>query len=188
MSGEGFTSLESERLILRRFTDSDLEPFLAYRNDPEVARYQAWESCTEGESAAMIEELESLQPGTPGEWFQFAIELKETGALLGDCALKVEQDGRQAEVGFTLAREHQGKGYASEAVSRLLDYAFGDLGLHRVVAITDRENKPSFALLERLGMRREGCFVQNAWFKGRWASEYLYAVLEDEWLRSKPRA
>ena len=188
MSAAGFTRLESERLILRRFTDSNLAPFLAYRNDPEVARYQAWESCTEREAAAMIEELESLRPGTPGEWFQFAIALKETNALVGDCALKIEQDGWQAEVGFTLSREHQGKGYASEAVSRLLDYAFGDLGLHRVVAITDRENEPSFALLERLGMRREGHFVQNAWFKGRWVSEYLYAVLEDEWLRRTPRA
>ena len=188
VSAAGFTRLESERLILRRFTDSDLVRFLAYRNDPEVARYQAWESCTEREAAVMIEELESLQPGTPGEWFQFAIALKETNALVGDCALKVVQDGRQAEVGFTLSREHQGKGYASEAVSRLLDYAFGDLGLHRVVAITDRENEPSFALLERLGMRREGHFVQNAWFKGRWVSEYLYAVLEDEWLRRTPRA
>ena len=188
MSGAGFARLESERLILRRFTDSDLAQFLAYRNDPEVARYQAWESCTESEAAAMIEELKALQPGAPGEWFQFAIELKETGDLVGDCALNVEQDGRQAEIGYTLAREHQGKGYASEAVSRLLDYAFGDLGLHRVVAITDRENKPSFALLERLGMRQEGRFVQNAWFKGRWVSEYLYAVLADEWLRRKPRA
>jgi hypothetical protein len=74
-----------------------------------------------------------------------------------------------------------------EAVLCLLGYAFGDLGLHRVVAITDQENEPSFTLLERLGMRREGCFVQNAWFKGRWTSEYLYAVLEDEWSR-KPRA
>ena len=188
MNGAGFTRLETERLILRRFADSDLAPFLAYRNDPEVARYQAWESCTESAAAAMIEELKVLQPGSPGEWFQFATELKETGALIGDCALKVEQDGRQAEVGFTLAREHQGKGYAQEAVSRLLDYAFGDLGLHRVVAITDRENEPSIALLERIGMRREGRFVQNVWFKGRWASEYLYAVLEDEWLRRKPRA
>jgi RimJ/RimL family protein N-acetyltransferase len=188
MSGQDFARLESERLILRRFADSDLAPFLAYRNDPEVARYQAWESYTEHEASAMIEELKSLQPGTPGEWFQFAIELKETAALIGDCALKVEEDGRQAEIGFTLSREHQGKGYASEAVSRLLDYAFGDLGLHRVVAITDSENEPSWALLERLGMRREGCFVQNAWFKGRWTSEYLYAVLGEEWLQREPRA
>jgi RimJ/RimL family protein N-acetyltransferase len=187
MSGQEFTRLETERLILRRCVDSDLVQFLAYRNDPEVARYQAWESYTEHEASAMIEELKSLQPGTPGEWFQFAIELKETAALIGDCALTVEQDGRQAEIGFTLSREHQGKGYAQEAVSCLLDYAFGDVGLHRVVAITDRENDPSIALLERLGMRREGCFVQNAWFKGKWASEYLYAVLEDEWLRRNPR-
>jgi RimJ/RimL family protein N-acetyltransferase len=187
MSGAGFTRLESQRLVLRRFDDRDLAPFLAYRNDPEVARYQAWESCTEREAIAMIEELKSLQPGTPGEWFQFAIELKATGALIGDCALKVERDGRQAEIGFTLSRGHQGEGYASEAVSRLLDYAFGDLGLHRVVAITDQENEPSFALLERLGMRREGVFVQNAWFKGRWTSEYLYAVLEDEWPRNNRR-
>jgi RimJ/RimL family protein N-acetyltransferase len=187
MSGEGFTRLESERLILRRFADSDLVPFLAYRNDPEVARYQAWESCTEQEAKSMIKQLRKEEPGSPGEWFQLAIELKKTGALIGDCALKVELDGRQAEIGFTLSREHQGKGYASEAVSRLLDYAFGDLGLHRVFAITDQENEPSFALLERLGMRREGSFVQNAWFKGRWTSEYLYAVLEDEWLQ-KPQA
>jgi RimJ/RimL family protein N-acetyltransferase len=188
MSGIELTRLESERLIVRRFADSDLATFLAYRNDPEVARYQAWESCTEREATTIIEELKSLQPGTPGEWFQFAIELKETGALIGDCALKVEHDGPQAEVGYTLSREHQGKGYASEAVSCLLDYAFGDLGLHRVVAITDQENEPSVALLERLGIRREGHFVQNAWFKGRWASEYLYAVLADEWLRREPRA
>jgi RimJ/RimL family protein N-acetyltransferase len=188
MSEQEFTRLESERLILRRFADSDLAPFLAYRNDPEVARYQAWESFTAQEATAMIEELRSLQPGAPGEWFQFAIELEETAALIGDCALKVEQDDRQAEIGFTLSREHQGKGYAQEAVSCLLDYAFRDLGLHRVVAITDQENEPSFTLLERLGMRREGCFVQNAWFKGRWTSEYLYATLEDEWLHRKPRA
>lgn len=188
MSGEEFTRLESERLILRRFADSDLASFLTYRNDPEVARYQAWESCTEHEATAMIEELKSLQPGTPGEWFQFAIELKETATLIGDCALKVEHDGRQAEIGFTLSREHQGRGYALEAASRLLDYAFGDLGLHRVVAITNQENEPSLALLERLGMHREGHFIQNAWHKGRWASEYLYAMLEDEWLRRKPRA
>jgi RimJ/RimL family protein N-acetyltransferase len=178
-----FDRIESDRLVLRRFADSDLAPFLIYRNDPEVARYQAWESCTEQEAKNMIEQSRQEEPGEPGEWFQFAVELKETDALIGDCALKVEEDGRQAEVGYTLSREHQAKGYASEAVSCLLDYAFGDLGLHRVVAITDQENEPSIALLKRLGIRREGHFVQNAWFKGRWASEYLYAVLRDEWLQ-----
>jgi len=162
-------------------------PFLAYRNDPEVARYQSWESCGEQEALDFIREMRSAEPGTPGEWFQFAVELKETGQLIGDCGLKTEEDGRQAEIGFTLSREHQSKGYASEAVSRVLDYAFGELNLHRVVAITDQENEPSVALLERLGMRREGSFSRNAWFKGHWASEYLYAILRDQWLSERER-
>ena len=66
MSGAGLIRFESERLILRRFTDSDLAPFLSYRNDPEVARYQAWDSCTEREATAMIKDMKSLRPGTPG--------------------------------------------------------------------------------------------------------------------------
>jgi RimJ/RimL family protein N-acetyltransferase len=128
--------------------------------------------------------MESARSGVPGEWFQFAIESKEMGDLIGDCALRVdEHEPYRAEIGFTLAREHQGKGFASEAVSVLLDYAFGTLGLHRVVAIADCRNAPSVALLERVGMRREGHFLENVWFKRGWADEYLYAVLKDEWLR-----
>jgi len=186
MSEAAFTQIESERLWIRRFEDSDLAPFMAYRNDPEVARYQSWDSCDEQEARAFIREIGSTQPGVPGEWFQFAIASKETGDLIGDCALRVdEHEPYRAEIGFTLARESQGRGFASEAVSRLLDYAFDTLGLHRVVAIADCRNAPSVALLERLGLRREGHFVENVWFKGGWADEYLYAVLKDEWLHKR---
>jgi RimJ/RimL family protein N-acetyltransferase len=184
MSEAAFTGIESERLWIRRFNDSDLAPFMAYRNDPEVARYQSWDSCNEREARAFIREMKSARAGVPGEWFQFAIESIATQDLIGDCALRVdEHEPYRAEIGFTLAREHQGKGFASEAVSVLLDYAFGTLGLHRVVAIADCRNAPSVALLERVGMRREGHFLENVWFKRGWADEYLYAVLKDEWLR-----
>jgi len=183
MSDAAFDRIESERLILRRFRDTDLAPFVAYRNDPEVARYQSWDSFDEREARAYIREVGSAQPGVPGDWFQFAIESKEVGSLVGDCALQVDgQEPYRAELGFTLAREHQGKGYASEAVSRLLDYAFEDLGLHRVVAIADCRNEPSWRLLERVGLRQEGHFLESLWFKGGWSDEYLYAVLKDEWL------
>ena len=64
----------------------------------------------------------------------------------------------------------------------MLDYVFTELNLHRVVAVTDCENGKSFTLLARLGLRREGHFVQNVWFKGKWGSEYSYAILRDEWL------
>jgi RimJ/RimL family protein N-acetyltransferase len=178
-----FTTLETTRLRLRHFMDSDLTLFMAYRNDPEVARYQGWEGISEPEARAFIQEQKEVQPGVPGQWFQIAVELKETDMLVGDCALKIEEhDERQVEIGYTLSRAYQGRGIASEAVSCVLEYAFVTLGLHRVVAMTDCENVASVALLERLGLRREGHFRQNVWFKGKWGDEYLSAMLQEEWL------
>ncbi len=128
---ERFAYLKTERLTIRRFENSDVGPFLTYRNDPEVAKYQSWDSCTEQEAIDLAREMEATEPGTPGEWFQFAIELRQTSTLIGDCGLKTKADGRQAEIGFTFSREYQRRGFASEAVARLLDYAFGELNLHR---------------------------------------------------------
>jgi RimJ/RimL family protein N-acetyltransferase len=168
---------------LRHFRDSDLSLFIAYRNDPEVARYQSWEGISEPEAYAFIQEQKEDQPGMPSQGFQIAIELKEAGVLVGDCYFMInEHDDRQAEIGYTLSRTHQGRGFATEAVSCLLNYAFLTFDLHRIIAITDCENAGSIALLERLGMRREGHFLQNVWFKGKWGDEYLYAILKEEWL------
>lgn len=179
-----FSSIESERLLLRRFEDRDLLPFLAYLNDPLVARYQSWESYSEQQARDVIEGQKNLVPGLPGQWFTFALELKETGALVGHIALK-PTDNRQAEIGFTLSREYHGKSLAFEGTSRVLDYLFINLEMHRVTAIADCENHRSVALLSRLGMRREGHFIQNIWFKGKWGDEYLYAILREEWLRRR---
>jgi len=179
-----FTPLESQRLRLRRFVEADLAPFLAYLNDPLVARYQTWESYTEQQARDVIQKQQNLVPGVPGQWFTFAVELKATGVLIGHIALKME-DQQQAEIGFTFARAYQGQGLACEAATCVLNYAFTKLGIHRVVAITDCENERSVALLSRLGMRREGHFIQNIWFKGKWGDEYLYAVLREEWLRKQ---
>jgi RimJ/RimL family protein N-acetyltransferase len=181
-----FQPLCTERLILRRFGESDVEPFMAYRFDPEVARFQTWDACTRQQALGFIREQQSVQPGIPGIWFQYAIALKNSGALIGDCGLFTHHDDRQqADIGYTLAREFQGQGYATEAVSRILDFAFGELTMHRIVAMVDCENRASVALLERLGMRREAHFIQNFWFKGRWGDEYWYAMLGDEWLGKK---
>jgi RimJ/RimL family protein N-acetyltransferase len=178
-----FTTIESARLVLRRFADADLAPLLAYLNDPLVARHQTWESYTEEQARDVIERQKGLEPGVPGRWFTFAAELKESKALVGHVALSMkEADHRQAEIGFTFAREYQGRGLAREAAEAVLDYAFTELLMHRVVAVADCENERSVALLGRLGMRREGHFVENVWFKGAWGSEYLYALLREEWL------
>ena len=96
-----FTTLETTRLRLRHFRDSDLPLFMAYRNDPEVAKYQSWEGINELEARAFLQEQKKARPGVPGQWFQIAIELKETGTLIGDCYFRInEHDDRQAEIGY----------------------------------------------------------------------------------------
>ena len=72
-----------------------------------------------------------------------------------------------------------------EAFECLIEAAFLQLDLHRVVADTDPENTASWKLMERLGLRREGHLKQSLWFKGRWVDEYVYAVLREEWLSGR---
>jgi RimJ/RimL family protein N-acetyltransferase len=184
-----FGCLSSDRLLLRPLRESDLSALCRYRSDPLVARYQSWTTFTEEQGHQLITDQARRQPGVPGTWFQMAIEHKDSGHMIGDCGLHTLRDSpRQAEVGFTLAREHQGKGYATEAVACLFDYVFGKLRLHRAIAVTDARNGPAARVLERLGMRREGHFIENIWFKGAWGDEYLYALLHHEWLRKEPCA
>ena len=78
-------------------------------------------------------------------------------------------------------RRHQGNGYATEAARPLLDWAFGDLALHRVIGRTEARNTGSARVLEKLGMRREAHLVENEWVKGEWQSELVYAILDREW-------
>ncbi len=182
MQAVEFTAIETDRLRLRRFADADLPAFIAYRNDPDIARYQSWEGITEAWADAFVREQQTVPVGVPGEGVQIAIERKDDGRMIGDCYFNVmEDDPLQAEIGYTLAREAQGQGFATEAVTALLTWAFATFDLHRVVAIVDVRNTPSVALLERLGLRREAHFRQNVWFKGAWSDEYLYAILREEW-------
>ena len=105
--------------------------------------------------------------------------------LVGDLATCVDADEhRQLEVGFTLAPEHQGKGYATEALRGLLAYAFDTLGMHRVIAVTDADNAAAAALLTRVGFRKEAHFRDNIFFKGAWGSELVFAMLASEWADS----
>jgi RimJ/RimL family protein N-acetyltransferase len=178
--------LTTERLIIRRFQDSDLESFLAYHNDPEVAKYQGWSLPYTRESAlAFIDVMKSIQLAAPGMRCQIALELKATGEMIGDIFFIVlQEDLRLARIGYSLSRAHWKHGYASEAVSRMLDYLFGELCLHRVAADCDAENIASVRLLERLGFRREGHFIESFPLSdNRWGDEYYYGLLECEWVK-----
>ena len=181
-----FSRVITPRLIIRRFRIGDLKAFVAYRKDPEVARFQSWDKYTAAQAKVLLQQQRKLLPGKPGKWVQFAIEQKSTKALIGDCALKVEgREHPQGELGFTLAGTAQGQGFGGEAVTALLDYAFGKLHLHRITALTDCRNRPAAKLLERLGFHREGHFLRSGFFKGEWCDEYLFAMLASEWLMAK---
>lgn len=172
--------LTTERLRLRRFCSSDLEPFLAYRQDPEVARYQSWSDFLRDEALAFVAaQVNGPAFGQPETWFQLALADPETNALLGDCGVHFLGE-RQVELGFTLARAHQGQGYMSEALRGVLRLLFGEQEIHRVIALTDARNAGCARLLEGLGFRREAHFRKNVWFKGEWGDEYAYALLAEE--------
>jgi RimJ/RimL family protein N-acetyltransferase len=170
-----FTQLHTDRLVIRRFRPDDVEAFVAYRSDPDVARYQSWEAFTRAQAETFVAEMTSLQPGTPGEWFQFAVADTATDALFGDTALVLDADDpSRAEIGFTFSPAHQGKGYATEAVRATIDYAFDGLGVEVVVGVTDARNEPSIALLERIGMRHDS--TAHVKFKGEWCDEHIYEL------------
>jgi aminoglycoside 6'-N-acetyltransferase len=183
-----FRERASDRLIIRRFRMEDAASLAAYRSDPEVARYQSWDTpFSQTQARAFIEDLQRADPDAPGEWFQFAVVEKATGVHVGDVAAAVDADDpRLATIGVTLAPSAQGRGYAREAVSSLLDYLFLEREKHRVTADCDVRNGRVVALLEHLGMRREAHHLRSSWWKGEWVDEFVYALLSDEWLERRP--
>ena len=168
----------------------DATAISSYRSLPEVARYQSWESYGPDDAARLIDGQLEMEPGVPGTWLQLAIVEKATGVLMGDCGLHCRQDDpRQMELGVTLAPSHQGRGYASEALSCVIDFVFGALGKHRISATADAENHPAASLFRRLGFRQEAHFVEHLWFKSHWGSEFVFGLLRREWeLRQAGRA
>jgi RimJ/RimL family protein N-acetyltransferase len=178
--------VHTERLTLRRFTPTDAERFAAYRSDPEVARYQSWDAPLPlADARQTVERFAAGDPEAPG-WFQYAVDLD--GVLIGDLGLNLHENLMQAELGYTLATEYQGKGYASEAVLGLLEHLFTERELHRVSAEADARNTASVRLLERVGFTREGLRLSNTWFKGEWTDDLLFGYLREDYLnRSRPR-
>jgi RimJ/RimL family protein N-acetyltransferase len=183
MADEGFAGLTAPRVALRRFEPGDVGAFVRYRSLAEVARYQSWDApYPRAAGEDFVREMMTRHPDTAGEWFQYAVVLRATGELIGDLAAGPHDgDVRQAEIGFTLAPEHQGRGFATEAARCLLGYLFGTRRKHRVVAYCDARNGASAGVLERLGMRQEGHLRESTWIKGEWTDDLAYAVLDREW-------
>lgn len=146
-------SLTTERLTIEPFSTRDLSAFVRYRQQPEVARFQTWDTSYSLEQGrALIESQASISFPASGNWLQLAIRSNETSELLGDLALHTLGGPGHFELGFSLATENQGQGIAFEAASALLEHLFEFRQATRVIANTDTRNKPSKNLLRKLGL------------------------------------
>nr|WP_166682729.1 GNAT family protein [Streptomyces sp. 846.5] len=171
--------LETARLILRRFRPDDAGPFSAYRSEPAIARYQSWTAPFSLEAAKERIATYNTETGQPG-WFQYAVELKADGSLIGDVGVNLAENLLQADLGFTLAPGRHGLGYTTEAVQAVLGDRFAG-GLQRMGARCDARNTRSARLLERVGFQREGHLRSSTWSKGEWSDDLLYGLLAEEW-------
>lgn len=174
--------LQTTRLILRDFLADDWSSVLAYQRDPRYLRFYAWERRIPGDVQRFVQMFIDQQHEEPRTRFQLAITLRLTGELIGNVGLRRSAAwSHDAEIGYELAPDQWGNGYATEAAGEILRYGFEDLGLHRIAAWTIAENGASARVLEKIGMTLEGRLRDRESFKGRYWDVLMYAMLADDW-------
>ncbi|WP_299328251.1 GNAT family N-acetyltransferase [Parasphingopyxis sp.] len=179
------TIIETDRLILRDWRDTDREPAYAHINsNPDVMRWLDGVQ-TRAECDAMIDKLTGRQEQC-GHTF-WALERKDDGALLGFCGLLITEREivptcGEPEVGWRLRKDIWGRGYAKEAAAASLSFGFDTLGFERIHALTIPENTPSWGLMGRLGMtyRPELDYIGTDWGPQS-MREIIYTITAEEW-------
>ena len=170
---------ETPRLTLRRFTAEDWPDLYDYLSQPETVRFELYDPFDEAQARAEA----ARRAGDAAFW---AVCLRETGKVIGNVYL-ARGEFATWEMGYVFNGCFRGRGYATEAAGALVNAAFAEEGAHRVIAMCNPENAPSWRLMERLGMRREGHEIRNVWFRRDeagepvWQDTYRYAVLREEW-------
>jgi RimJ/RimL family protein N-acetyltransferase len=126
--------------------------------------------------------LMDYQVVQPRRKFQFALELLETGDLIGNCGIRrKDANDFEADIGYELDPVHWGKGYATEAARCVVRYGFEDHALHRISSWCVADNIGSARVLEKAGLKLEGRLRHSEYYKDRWWDTLLYGVTADEW-------
>lgn len=169
--------LETERLILRPFRESDLQDLYEYLSDEQTVRYEPYKPMT------LAETQDNLRWRMDTE-AMIAVERREDHKLIGNLYF-AKGDFQTAELGYVFNRRFWGRGYASESCRALINQAFAE-GTHRIIAECDPENVNSWRLLEALGFTREAHLRKNVYFwkdeQGNpiWKDTYVYARLSTD--------
>jgi RimJ/RimL family protein N-acetyltransferase len=179
--GDRLPTLTASRVVLRSLADGDASNLLEMFSHPDVMRY--WSSVPLPDLDAARDLLRRIQELFRSQTlFQWGIARGDDDALIGTCSLfHVDFIHDRAELGFALARSSWGRGLASEAVSRLLRFAFDDMGMRRIEADTDPQNARSLKLLERQGFQREGLFRARYDVGASFKDSVAMGLLRDEW-------
>lgn len=175
----------SDRLILRRPRDSDLEPLLPGWSEPEMVRFTGLRDDPRAFVASFIADTQSRSPGETepgGSWYQLVIERREDEMVLGDLGVGFGVPGEhQVELGWRILPPVQCRGYAREAVAASIKWLIEAHRIHRFVGVAASANIASIALLRSLGFRLEGQFRESFLCNGRWLDDSYFALLASEW-------
>lgn len=174
MSNTGEAMIETQRLILRRWRLSDINFLSAILSDADVMEFSDRGPLDDQEVQAWLRNAIAVVP-EQGVLGARAIELKHDGSVIGYVSLLNDRsriDAGEAELGLRLAKRYWRQGYASEAADRLIEAAFDDPAIVRIVGIADPNNHRSVRLLERLGM----VFEREIEFEGYDHPDRLYAL------------
>ena len=174
--------LTTPRLTLREFRAADWQAVWRYQNHPDYLRYYPWTERAPEDVQEFVGMFVRWQAEQPRRKYQLAIDLTASGALIGNCGLRLEAaDAHEGDIGYELAPEHWGNGYATEAARAMVRFGFEDLGLHRVWSWCIADNTASANVLRKVGLREEGRQREKEFFKGRWWDTLLFAMLEEDW-------
>jgi len=181
--------LRTKRLILREFREDDWQAVLSYQSNPLYLRYYEWTERKPDEVQAFVRVFLDQQIEIPRIKYQFAIELKQSGALIGNCGIRKEfAEAVEAEIGFELDPEFWGCGYATEATAEMVKLGFKTFGVTRISASCIAENIGSARVLEKLGMKEKERIRENKTFKGRTWDTLVYTVSAYHWATTTEKA
>lgn len=172
--------ITSPRLYIRPLVINDAERLFHYRKDAKVNQFQGWIPKTLKDTRNFIDNT-AKKPNLPNTWFQLAVTGKDTNEFIGDIGIHFKEETEQVGLGYTIAKQQQMKGYATEALQAIISLLFSQMGKHRVTASVDPRNLPSIRVLEKLHFRKEAHFIESYRMNNEWVDDAVYAILAKEW-------
>jgi len=171
------TELHTERLHLRKMKVSDSSSLFKIWSDPDVTKFMNVSCFTnENQAKEMITLLDDLTQDSKA--IRFSIIKIESNEIIGSCGFNsLDFENAKAEIGYDIAKSFWGRGYASEAIHSLLDYAFSSLKMNRIEAKVDPENVNSIKLLQKLNFTFEGTLRQYERVDGKFNDLNIYSKL-----------